>query len=47
MVQTLIRQDITPDQDLSDSLIQALKQLPELAQEPIVDTNFIATAFFF
>ena len=46
MVQALIKQDITPNQDLSDSLIQALKQLPELAQEPIVDTNFIATAFF-
>ena len=46
MVQAPIKQDRIPYQDLSDSLIKALKELPELAPEAIVDGHFIATSFF-
>ena len=46
MVETSIKKESDGDQKSANSLIAALKVLPELAQEAIVDTNFITTFFF-
>ena len=46
MLQTPIRQNGNDFQKINDSLIKSLIKLPELAQEPIVDNNFIAISFF-
>ena len=46
MVQDPMRKNENSFQDINDNLIKSLKELPELAQEPIVDNNFIATSFF-
>ena len=46
MVQDPMRKNGNSFQDINDNLIKLLKELPELAQEPIVDNNFIATSFF-
>ena len=46
MVQTPIKDNKTPYQTLTDSLIKSLQELPPTASEAIVDKNFIATSFF-
>ncbi len=46
MVQILIKELQKLPPDVLENLIKALQALPEQAQEPIVDNNFIATSFF-
>ena len=46
MVQAPIRKNKNIFQEINDSLITSLKELPKLAQEAIVDNNFVARAFF-
>ena len=46
MVQAPIRKNKNIFQEINDSLITSLKELPELAQEAIVNNNFVTRAFF-
>lgn len=46
MIQNLIKESPKLSPEIEEKLIKSLQALPEQAQEPIVDNNFIATLFF-